>query len=131
MPHFPHRQRGLQMLGGNLSCRATKRRVARQHLPEYDSSSVDVGADVHLSATKLFGTRVPRSSQEDARLRQGGFCRNLSGYLDKAKIDHLNRCTIFRVERDNEVSRFDIAVNKTSLMCRSQSGGDLGGNVQS
>ena len=119
------------MLPGNLSRGTTKRRSFREHLPENDPKSIDVGTNVHLPGTKLFRTRVTWSSQEHAGLRHGGVVRNLRGHLDKAEIDHLNGRTISLVERDNQVSWLDIAVNETGLMRRSQSGGDLGGDVQS
>ncbi len=83
-----------------------------------------------LPAAELFRTCVTWSSQEHAGLRHGGVVGNLRGYFDKAEIDHLNGRTISLVERDNQVSWFDIAVHKTSLMSRSQCGGDLGDDFQ-
>ena len=130
MLQLPDGQRSLEMLPGNLSRGTSKWRSFREHLPENNPKSIDIGSNVHPPVTELFWTCVTWSSQEHAGLRHGGVVGNLRGYFDKAEIDHLNGRTISLVKRDNEVSRFDIAVHKTSLMRRSQGGGDLDDDFQ-
>src|SRR6516164_24124 len=108
MPHFPHGQRSLQMLGGNLSCGATERRVARKHLPERHAQRVQIRPDVDQGSCELLRTSKLRRSDKTSWCRNCGLSVRLIERLGQAQVDDFCRNTAVILQTDHDVTRFDV-----------------------
>src|SRR5215469_4029414 len=130
MPHFPHGQRSLQMLGGNLSCGATEERVAGQYHPERHAKRVEVRTYVNGCSRELLRAGEFRCSSKGPRGRNRGLSTRLIERLGQAQVDDFRSHSACFLQANHDIAGLDVAMNQLLLVYCGETGRDLRCNFQ-
>src|SRR5678815_398249 len=120
-----------------VRCVRHKRRAARDHLVQYDSETPDVAPLVDLVTARLLWRHVcNRTHYNSGSSLETGRCLTVDGRcwrrrredLCQSKVEDFHQPVIFP---NDDVVRFDVAVNYVNAMRRYQRGSNLDRNFQS